>query len=373
MSKMIRRSIENIEIVIESQMRKLKQKSKEHFMLKSSIKCISTTAKNCYVLSSGFEEMYFGVKSRKRFVIRIFLCILTWLAALHHLIMTVSSDLWSLIDGPFIPKYFRQCILVRVLLLFLVATLKTDILLGEINDNLSPVRIFYHLSMDIKSKHKLTDHDYKRLAILTRIILIFLMDYGVPILSILLIAIETSITISSKKLFWLFNEILMYPFYFDSIITLTTTACIAYVYFVYYKMRFDQITKEIKSIVKDGETTKSINKRRKKKLIYWIHEHNLASIEIHKMNLTMRRVVAMIFVVFSSVKIISIYLIMNLKHTLLKIFVINLFGIFFIFGFGLTFLFSYQIKSAHKSLKLFYSIVCNYRMRLSFRLKVNLI
>ena len=142
-------------------------------------------------------------------------------------------------------------------------------------------------------------------------------------------------------------------------------------YFVYYKMRFDQITEEIKSIVKDGETTKTINKRRKKKVIYLINQHNVASIEIHKMNLTMRRVVAMVFIVLSLVKMISVYLMISLKHTLLKIFVINLFGIFFIFDFGLTFLFSYQIKSTHNSLKLFYSIVCNCKMRLSFRLKVN--
>ena len=268
-------------------------------------------------------------ETEKDLVIRILLCIFMWLTALYHLILTVSDHLWWLIHGPFIPKYLRQCILVRVLVLFLVAILKTDILCSEINDNLSPVRIFYHLSMDIRSLHKLTDHSYKRLAILTEIVIIFMMDNWVPIFAILLIAIETSITIGSKKLFWLLNEIFMYPLYLDSIITLSTTACIAYVYFVNYKMRFDQITEEIKSIVKDGETTKTINKRRKKKLIYLINQHNLASIEIHKMNLTMRRVVAMVFIVLSLVKIISVYLMINLKHTLLKIFVINLFGIFF--------------------------------------------
>ena len=268
MSKMIR-SIASIQIVNISQMSKLKRKSKEYLMLENWMKCLSNTARNCYVLSGGFDEIYEGIRNRKRFVIRILLCILMWLAALYHLILTVSDDLWWLIDGPFIPKYLRQCILVRVLVLFLVAILKTDILCGEINDNLSPVRIFYHLSMDIRSLHKLTDHNYKRLAILAEIVIIFMMDYGVPIFAILLIAIETSITIGSKKLFWLLNE--MYPLYLDSIITLSTTACIAYVYFVYYKMRFDQI-EEIKSIVKDGETTKTINKRKKKKLNWINHE-----------------------------------------------------------------------------------------------------
>ena len=48
-----------------------------------------------------------------------------------------------------------------------IFAIKIEMILAEINSNLSPLKVFYYLINDIKSKHKLTDLNYNRLAILS--------------------------------------------------------------------------------------------------------------------------------------------------------------------------------------------------------------
>ena len=104
-----------------------------------------------------------------------------------------------------------------------------------------------------------------------------------------------------------------------------------------------------------------------------IKEHNLAEIEIHSMNLIMKRTAAALFITLSLVKIITLYLIMNIQHKLFKLMIENIFVVFLTFGFGVSILISLQIRSAHKCYKIVYPIVCRGKMRLSFRFKVKLI
>ena len=60
----------------------------------------------------------------------------------------------------------------------IIAILKMDWIFGEINYNLSPFKVIYYLMMDLKRKHKLNNKNYKKLAILSRIIQIVLLDCG---------------------------------------------------------------------------------------------------------------------------------------------------------------------------------------------------
>lgn len=95
---------------------------------------------------------------------------------------------------------------------------------------------------NMKSKHKLTNDNYKRLAIYTRFIIIYLLNYSTMFGVIAAIGVNTTMTILSKKLFWLFQLIIMTPYYYFSVIT-TGLAwfCFIFIIFTYYKLIFDQI------------------------------------------------------------------------------------------------------------------------------------
>lgn len=66
----------------------------------------------------------------------------------------------------------------------MVALIKVDILLGEVNYNLNPFKVFHFLAYDLKSKHKLTDDNYKKLAILSKMVQTGLMNYAGPMIAL---------------------------------------------------------------------------------------------------------------------------------------------------------------------------------------------
>ena len=145
--------------------------------------------------------------------------------------------------------------------------------------------------------------------------------------------------------------------------------CTVFVVILYFKLRFDQIDQQIKSFISSSKC-KVINSRRENVLTYLIHQHNLASIEISKMNKLFRRSAAAMFFILSISKIITLFLVINLNHFITKIVLLLGFIIIFFFGFGISYLFSLQIHSAHKSSNLIHSVVCKYKMKFGFRLKV---
>ena len=72
-------------------------------------------------------------------------------------------------------------------------------ILAEIKWNLSPLKVFYFLIANIKSKHKLTDLNYNLLAILSRIVLIVISDYGSQIIASIAEGFVILIAVKSKK------------------------------------------------------------------------------------------------------------------------------------------------------------------------------
>ena len=357
-------------IKIKNKIARIKHKVNEYFLMEKSIGILSNTMRRFYIFSVGFDEIYYGIKNSKRFRWCILFCIINWMNAIWHFLFLISDEMWSLIDGPFLPDHLRACVFLLGLVIFFNSVLKTDFLLGEINGNLDTLKMFYILSINLKSIHQLTEKNYKRLAILSRIIITILLNYGATFFIILLPALILMLSILSKKVYILIHFILFTAPYISLIITLSTSGCLIYIYFPYYKMRFDQLNQQIKSIIPNGKRKIILNSK-EKLLLQLINEHNLLSLEIHKMNLLIRRTAAFLFICFGLFKVITIYLSIFMIHTFTRILAINAFIIFFILGFGISTLFSLQINSAKNSYKIIHSVVCNCRMRLQLKLKVN--
>lgn len=87
-------------------------------------------------------------------------------------------DLWFKIHGPLLPNHFRTLYLSGALLSMMVAFIKVDILLGEVNYNLDPFKVLHFLMYDLKSEHKLTDGSYKKLVILSKMVQTGLTNYS---------------------------------------------------------------------------------------------------------------------------------------------------------------------------------------------------
>ena len=287
---------------------KIKQRINEYFLIQKSMNNLILFAKRFYLCSIGFDEIYLGNKNSKRFKITILTCILIWIITLYHLLLLISDYLWSTIDGPFLPEHFRTFMLYFVILFFYASILKTCFFLSEITHQTtkSPFKIFYFLMNNLKSKHELNEKNYKKLALISRLIQIIILNYGSPMCLILPLLIFAKITISSQfKIAWI------------------------------------------------------------------IHKHNELSIEIHNMNLCIRIVAAAFFVSMAFIRIISLYLIMNLKNNLIIFLMENIFILTLIFCFALTYLLSKQIKSAHLSYKFIQKICCKYKMKIKLKLKVS--
>ena len=277
-----------------------------------------------------------------------------------------SNYLWSK-TGLFLPQKARIGCLGMMILLLHNAVFKTDLILSKVNCKICPFKIFYPLMKDAKSIHKLTDRNYKKLAVLSRLIIIFALNYAGPIVIILSISLETLLTISSGQLYWFLYQCFTTPIYINMIMSYATGICLVYVYFPYYKFRFDQLNDQIKSAI---PTKILINFKIEKQLLNLIRKHNQLALKVNRLNMLLRPTAATFFITLSLIKIISLYLIIYMKHLLIRILVINVFVTFFFFGFGMSLAFSLQIKSAHQSIKLIYSIFSKHKMRLLLRFKV---
>ena len=366
--------IENLFVMdkIKQKMNFLKQKLNDFFSMKTSINNLMNFNKNYLILSYGIDDLEDGTKHPVRFKIIILVCILTWIAMFYHLILLVSNRLYHQFDGPFLPDHFRVVISLYTIILLFVSIIRADYLLGELKYgvNGSPFKIFYYLMKNIQSKHKLTQSNYKKLSWISRLIQLIMLDYGSPIAFGLISLIMISITLSSGKLIWLIQTAISIPFYINISVTLTGSCCIVYIWFSYYKFRFDQINQRIINLIPNRKWRILIPSE-ESKLIELMDEHNKLAIEVDKFNLIKRRIAGMMFVCYAFVKIITLYLIIELKHDFLaRMLMSNIFFMIFNFGFGLSYLYSQQIESAHQSYKLIHSIVCKYKMNFPLRIKV---
>ena len=359
---------------IKDEINKFKLKLSNYFSLKTSMTKLSNVMRSFYSLSIGFDQLNYCTKNDKRFKVCLFLCITLWIAIFWHLILLIPS-VWADIDGPFLPDNIKATIFIIILAFLLAAVEKIDYLGAEIYGYLDAFKLFYNLTLDSKSTHKLTEKNYKFLAIFSRIIITTLLNYGAPIIIILLNSLFFSIAYLSYqkcgKFYWLFHSLIMSSQYVIMLINITTTGCTFCVYFVYYKMRYNQLNERIKSVVLSIKW-RMILSVKEKLLLELIDEHNELSLEIEKINLFYRKTAAVLFITLSLIKIVTIYVTIYSEHTLLRILTVNAFGLCLVFGFILSSLFSLQIQAAQNSYKIIHSIVCKEKMRIKFKLKVKL-
>ena len=347
------------------------EKFKGYLSVKKSLDNLMEVAKDFYFFSIGINEIKDGIKNSKRFRITIlhtiFLAILTFLIDLF----SISNYLFSLLKENFLPNHFRIIFLFYSFGFTWILVIKIDMILAEIKFNLSPLKVFYFLINDLKSEHKLNDSNFNRLAILSRIVQIGVLEYGTPMVGIITIGFSVLITILSQKLVWILFTIYLLAAIMVANVIFSCWMCINMILFSYYKFRFDQINSSIKSIIPNGKLN-VINRRKQKQLIKLIDEHKSLSNEVYKLNLMLRRSAGITPKLFTAGRTIFLFVFTNFNNNIfVNIMMVVGFWLLIFFGFGLTYLFSRQIKSAHQSNKLIYSILCRFNMRLSFRFKVN--
>ena len=103
--------------------------------------------------------------------------------------------------------------------------------------------------------------------------------------------------------------------------TLSSVNCL-YKITLYNCTIFGQINHKINLILNEKATLFKrrkliINETKQKQLINLIHEHNLAVIEIHKMNLI---AIGCFYITFAMMKIMSLYLLVNFNEFFIKLF-----------------------------------------------------
>ena len=348
----------------------LKRRFEDYFLSEHSLGHLMDTAKSTYLFSIDSNEIYYELKNPKRFYFVILNLIHFLLFVLNAMIFSLSDYFYSLLKFEYLTDQTRILLnMVSIGTLWLLI-IKIDFIISEMKSNLSPLKIFYYLMNNLRFKHKLTDQNHKYLAITSRIFSLLVLDVVMPITLITAIGLLITVAILSRNSIWILQTIHSIPNIIVSGTTLSLWMSIVFVLLSYYKLRFDQINNQIEKIISNR---KVINKKVEKLFIKLINEHNQLSVEIHKLNLMMRRTAAATFFITSNVKIIALYLLINSNQVYIKFMMLDIFIILYVFCFGLTYLFSLQIESAHQTLKSIYSILCKFKMRFSFKLKVTLI
>ena len=165
----------------------------DYFLIEKSLNNLMNISVKYFVTSIDSNDIYYGDKNPKRFKTCVLIYVLMCLMTFGYISFILSDDMYSLIDSPFLPGHFRTMLLLTALSTIMILVAKTDIILGEIKFDLNQLKIFYYLINDVKSKHKLSEANYKKLTILSRIIQILIMNYalkfGITFGSVLIIKI----------------------------------------------------------------------------------------------------------------------------------------------------------------------------------------
>ena len=154
-------------------------------------------------------------------------------------------------------------------------------------------------------------------------------------------------------------------------VSVTPVLCGTTIY--YYKLRFDQINDEIKSICLSNDNPDGlISFKNQIKLIQLIRKHNSLAKKVYQLNSEIRRTVGALYLISSLILNLSLHLIMDAKNS----FEISLYGQYIVsvvlVGFGVSFLLSMQIKSAHESSKIMYQILARQKYLFRFQWHVSI-
>ena len=303
----------------------IKLKIKEYFLLKNSLEHLENFIKKYCVFSIGFDDIYNGNKNMRRFKICIFNWAFGWFAVLYFLLFVLSDKMFSLMNVPSISdEHLKLLWIAGAAGSFVIAVFRTDNLYGEINHNLNPYKVIYYLMKDLKQLHKLNEKNYNKLAILSRSIQFVLMDCGYIVVGIVAILFFIKMAILSRKIYWTWGIIIFISIFVTNATTAASTVFLYIIILIYYTMIFGQINHQFNLTLNEKATLFKrrkliINETKQKQLINLINEHNLAAIEIHKINLIARRSIGCLFINFAIINIISLYLMVNINDFLIKL------------------------------------------------------
>ena len=177
----------------------------QHFKMKESLGHLIHVSNHFYFIF--FESNQ--TKNSKKFKMSLLHLIYYSLFTLNCLMIVISDDFYSLVKIKYLPDQFKLCASLLTIGSIWIIIIRIDLLI--IKSNLYPLKIFDFLINNFISKHKLTEFNYNRLAILSRTIQIMVLDYGIPIPLIIALALIISFAILSQKLIWILESIFMIP------------------------------------------------------------------------------------------------------------------------------------------------------------------
>ena len=334
-----------------------------YFLSPDSFNSIITWWNHYYFISSNINEIHQGIYNRKRNFICIFICLYCFLSILITSIILYSNEGYQFIKVFYFVKQFKASILLALIGLILTFAIRIDLLIEERKFKLRILKFFYYLFHNVKSKHKLTDKNYKKILIIARSLELFLIKY---------VVIHAIISISYYHLYLCVIHktilpVILSPLLLILLIIVQTTfhsgTALLLIVIFYYKSLFDQIYQRIHFMFQFNFIS-SIEFNR------IFNEHNLIAIQVNKLNLFVRRTIAVYFIASSLFKITFLHLAIHSEDSHLRLFWGFVFALYNLYGFLISYGMHSLTKSAHKSYKLIYSFLATKKLNLSMRLKV---
>lgn len=157
----LRSLYKSLKNIIKNIIRKLIDHHDDYFQLANSLSQLMNKSKWFFITSIGFDQIFFGTKNSTRFRICAFTCVYCWLVVIGQFIFVSFNKIYKRFDGPFVPDHLRTFYILIMLLLVSSSWIKSELLLGEKNYNLKPLRMFYYLINNYK--HNLDVKNYRKL------------------------------------------------------------------------------------------------------------------------------------------------------------------------------------------------------------------
>ena len=342
-------------------MNKIKDKFDKSIDLPRSVELIGYLIKKIQLTSVDFNDIYNGEFSYKRYFISLFHFATNCVGLICGFLF--NYPLYYLFDNKYFPKNFQSIILMGLIDMIGSVSLRFDLLVEEWKNKLSTFKFYYYIENNIKSKHRLNEANYRKLAIYLKLFeVVFIKGFSVAMIG--------SVTFNIIYIAFRCDRIafqILAPFgiYWVCCVSFSVSFMIPLLSFAiyYYKLQFDQLNDQFKKISKSEDSTSIKNLWR---LMMLIKHHNLLSTEIYKLNLFIRRTVGLFFICLSLFQILPLHLILETKDLSEKLFYSQYAISGVLFGFGPALLLSMQIESAHRPSKYVYNVLTK---ELPFRFK----
>ena len=123
------------------------------------------------IISVHIHDIVNGRKNKRKFALTKLICFYSWFFSYILIPIILSDKLINLFDIPLIPfDQIRIFFIMSSFLLFMIANIRTDFLKEEKRNNLIWLKFIYYLMMNDQLSHKLNNHNYKIMKIITKLL-----------------------------------------------------------------------------------------------------------------------------------------------------------------------------------------------------------